>query len=141
LTALAFAASKEQRESGEEPTMKIYYEEFSSVPYGPTTAESIEKWQDLLIWFYGDHQFIGNFKKLLEKKKTDKSIDDKKIRLKAVIKNGDNESIYLVDYYGIVAKSDTKYTYILTKEELKKINDELVYFHGVVDQRPTISPW
>lgn len=141
-TSCTFASVNDKPETVQEPSMKIYYAEFSTVPYGPITAEDIEKGQDLLIWFYGNHQFIDNFKNQLENKPTDKSIDSGKIRLKALIKTVNNEKIiYLVDYYGVVAKSDTKQTFILTKEELKKINDQIVYFHGVVDQRPAVSPW
>ncbi|MBI5641166.1 MAG: hypothetical protein HZA17_12140 [Nitrospirae bacterium] len=125
-----------------EPTMRIYYIDFDVVPYGPDTSESIEKWQDYSIWFYGQHAFIGTLRGLMEKQPAKKPLAQDRIRLKVKLKgNVEKDLIYLVDYYGVVMREDTKQTFVLTKKQLKELGERITYLHGVVDQRPMVDPW
>lgn len=137
---LLLCATVQAKSTNESPSMKINYIPFGVVPYGQITIKELETNPHYKIWFYGKHNFIGEIIRILEQHKTTKTFDQNLPRLIVSI-NTDQKSTYYVDYNGVVSRQETNKTYILSKDELKELHNQILRYRGVVDQRPQIDPW
>lgn len=122
--------SAEMKKDSKNIFMKIFFIPFEVSTYIPVTMNDIEDRSLNTIWFAKDHVFSKEIKKILESNRTDKTIDNKVIRLKVVFLK-DNH-IYYIDQNGIVLK-DNKIHFLLSKEKLNKIEKSILYFSGIVD--------
>jgi hypothetical protein len=114
------------------PSMKIYFVPFEIETYVPITMNDIESKSKYEIWFYGEHAFCNKIQRLLESNKTNAKIDNKVIRLKVEIFKNEGIIAYYVDQEGVVVKNKEE-TFYLSKDKLKTIEKEILYFSGVVD--------
>ncbi|MBI1912830.1 MAG: hypothetical protein HYS21_12625 [Deltaproteobacteria bacterium] len=110
--------------------MKIFFIPFKVSTYIPVTMDHIEERSLNTIWFAKNHVFGEEIKKILESSRTDKKIDNKIIRLKVEFLEDNHK--YYIDQNGIVLKDD-KINYLLSKEEMSKLEKSILYFSEVID--------
>ena len=119
--------------------MKIYYHEFGTAPYAPTTMENVEERPDYIIWVYSNHPLKKKLLEVFEAVPTTRDIDRDTIRLKVKFYS-ESKQVYYVDRHGVVFKEGGQ-RFILKKSDLMSLHNDIVYLHGIVDQRPQLDPW
>lgn len=126
-------------ENQPKPSMRLYFEHFKTQTYVPITKEYIEEDSLYKIFFYGKNPFVRDIQTYLEKRKAKKKFDNNSTKLKIVIsRENKGDMVYYVDRYGTVEKNNTE-IFWLHENELESLEKNILYFHGVVDQKPTLG--
>lgn len=117
---------------GEEPFMRLYFVVPLSIEtYTPVTMENIGIEFGRTILLMEEHGFTLELVTMLESHPTNKEILANGIRLKADL--GDLGTTYFVDKEGTVLKKGTGATFLLSADEVARLEKQLESLIGVVD--------
>ena len=130
LPLLMLVVAKGESSKMRQAVAKIFFIPFEIETYMPVSTKNIEEYSQNIIGFYNQHEFCKMLPEVLERTKKKVDIDNKKIRFK--FENYVDKKIYFIDQSGVVKRNDGR-TFILNKEELKKLEAGILYFSGVID--------
>jgi hypothetical protein len=122
------------------PLMRVYFIPFDVLTYVGITMDSVENASTYAIWFMKgrppareeEHIFISKLRRHLESRPAPgKKIADNFIRLKVDF----GEQTFFVDQKGTIVEKDSGKTFTLSKAQMRQIENDILYFAGVVDLR------
>jgi len=121
---------------GQEAEMRVYLMLFDSLTYGPVTVNDIEASSDYAVALSKKHPLIDRMYRRLKSRPGTHPPAGEFIRMKVGFRKGNREEIFYADMGGNVAEWGSGNLFSLTKDEMKKIEEEISYLEGVVDLKP-----